>query len=160
MKLRKVLMKLAVAIAEEAEKNPSFKEKLMMTLSSMDDKSKESGVRGREGTASENGPEKLTASLAHGEVIKRPGNRRAPALLDPVTLARESESQLRAALTPLSLDQLRDIVAEYGMDHGGLVMKWKTSERVADRIVEVAVQRARKGDAFRDQSEATSTKSN
>jgi hypothetical protein len=35
------------------------------------------------------------------------------------------------------------------MDPGKLVMKWKGADRVVDRIVELAVARSKKGDAFR-----------
>jgi len=47
------------------------------------------------------------------------------------------------------LEQLKDIVADYGMDPGKLVMKWKSSDKVIDRIVEISLARAQKGDAFR-----------
>ncbi len=83
------------------------------------------------------------------EGIKRKGGRRAPAVLDPVELASRGESALREGLRVLTLEQLRDIVAEYGMDSGKLVMKWKDIDRVTDRIVELALARAIKGDAFR-----------
>ena len=68
--------------------------------------------------------------------------------VSPVQLAREGEQQLRVALGSLNLEQLRDVVADYGMDPGKLVMKWRDAERVVDRIVEVAVGRAHKGSAF------------
>ena len=38
----------------------------------------------------------------------------------------------------------------YGMDPGKLVMKWKDADRVRAHIVDTTMQRARKGDAFRD----------
>ena len=79
----------------------------------------------------------------------RRGHRRAPAVLDPVALAAEGESLLRKELSALSLDELKDIVAEHGMDPGKLVMKWKTPEKIIDKIVELSLSRARKGDAFR-----------
>ncbi|MDE0403802.1 MAG: hypothetical protein OXI53_00610 [Nitrospira sp.] len=56
---------------------------------------------------------------------------------------------LRAELALLTLDQLKDIVADYGMDREKLVMKWKTPNRVIDRIVEISISRAHKGDVFR-----------
>jgi len=66
-----------------------------------------------------------------------------------------TELALRSALEKLSLNQLRDIVAEYGMDPGRLVMKWMAPERVIDRIVEISSARAHKGDAFRKPSEGS-----
>ena len=75
-------------------------------------------------------------------------NRRAAAVLDPISLAREGEDVLRSKLDALTLEQLKDVVAEHGMDPGRLVMKWKTPDRVIDRIVEYSVVRAKKGEAF------------
>jgi hypothetical protein len=40
------------------------------------------------------------------------------------------------------------LIADYGMDPGKLVMKWKTPARVVERIIEVAIGRAKKGEAF------------
>jgi hypothetical protein len=34
------------------------------------------------------------------------------------------------------------------MDQGKLVMKWKTRERIIDRIIEFSMSRAVKGDVF------------
>ena len=70
-------------------------------------------------------------------------------MLDPVELARESESILQERLAQLTVEELKDIVADHGMDTGKVVMKWKSPERIIDRIVEISVSRARKGDAFR-----------
>src|SRR5690606_9944745 len=56
--------------------------------------------------------------------------RRDPGVLDPfAAYAQGSESALREQLAPLSLEQLRDIVAEHGMDNDRLAMKWKDSNR-------------------------------
>jgi hypothetical protein len=53
---------------------------------------------------------------------------------------------------------LRDVVADYGMDPGKLVMKWRDADRIVDRIVEVARGRAQKGSAFLPPSETIETK--
>ena len=82
-------------------------------------------------------------------MVSRPANRRTPAVLDPVALAVQGKEVLRAALVPLTLGELKDIVADYGMDRERLVMKWKTPNRVIERIVEISITRAHKGDAFR-----------
>jgi hypothetical protein len=82
---------------------------------------------------------------------QRPKNRRPVARFDPVDLALQGESAVRNRLAELSLDQLKDIVADYGMDPGKLVMKWKSSQKIIDRIVEISLARAQKGDAFRSE---------
>ena len=81
--------------------------------------------------------------------------RRKPGILDPFAdyIERGSEG-LRERLATLDLEQLKDIVAEHGMDHDRLAMKWKDPERVIDRIVQRVSARATKGDAFRTGSDA------
>lgn len=127
MKLRTKLMDIAKAVADQAERDPEFAARL-------------ADVLGADVTPKPR-PEPTAGA--------RPKNRRPPAVLDPVAVAREGEAVLRERLTVLSFDQLRDIVADYGMDPGKLVMKWKDPARVLERIVEVSLSRASKGDAFR-----------
>ena len=122
MKLRKTLNDLVRVVVEEAERNAQFGRKVGEAL----------------------GLEAVVPKIASS----RAAHRRAPALLDPVELAREGEGVLRARLSELNLEQLKDIVADCGMDSGKLVLKWKTAARVIDRIVEVSMGRAKKGEAF------------
>lgn len=135
MNLRNTLNRLIRVVIDEAERNPDFEAALNDALGS---------------TPSKRKPSK-TEALGHVEdgEAKRGKNRRAPAALDPVLVVRDGEPALRIELEKLSLEQLRDIVAEYGMDPGRLVMKWNTPERVIDRIVEMSIARAHKGNAFR-----------
>lgn len=130
MIIKKRLYALVSAITEEAGKNEVFRANLERAL----------GMSMAVGEPQ---------SQAEGAAKQR-GGRRTPALFDPVEVARQGEGALREKLRVLTLDQLRDIVAQYGMDPGKLVMKWKDSNRVMDRIVELALARATKGDAFRD----------
>lgn len=141
MKVRKILADLARAVADEAERNPDFAERIADAL-----KLTNAPPRGRSIA------DHLAAALTRAEQKferSRAKNRRPAALLDPVAIAREGEQTLRSRLAELSLDQLRDVVADQGMDPGKLVMKWKTPDRVIDRIVEISLARAQKGDAFR-----------
>ena len=144
---------LLQAILEEADRNPAFEERLRNVLSP----EVKAPERNRKNVALDvhvSGGETTGARRDGGGVAvgKRPSNRRPPALVDPVKCAREGEGALRAALAPLTLDQLLDVVADYGMDTGKLVMKWRSPARVIDRIVELSMARAHKGDAFRDPS--------
>ncbi len=135
MSLRNTLNRIVRVVIEEAERNPDFEAALNNALGSNPSKRKPSS------------PEELDP-VEYGET-KRGRNRRAPAALDPVQVVRDGESALRTALENLSLEQLRDIVAEYGMDPGRLVMKWTAPTRVIGRIVEMSIARAHKGNAFR-----------
>ena len=125
MAIGKVLRDLATAVAKEAAQNPQFARRLGEILE----------------PASSQPPRRVTP--------RRSVHRRSPAVLDPVALAKDGEDALRLQLSSLDLEQLRNIVAEHGMDQGRLVMKWKTPARVINKIVEIAIGRARKGDAFR-----------
>lgn len=125
MTLENKVAALFEAILVEIRRNPEFAERLATAL---------------EGLGKD----------IHAEVPKKgKGGRRAPAVLDPVAVYQEGDAILRQRLAVLDLEQLRDIVAEYGMDPGKLVLKWKTKERVIDHIVDTAAARAKKGEAFR-----------
>ncbi len=130
MDLRKVLSSVARVIAEESEQNPEFRRRLLNTL----------------GMQEEIRP---SSREIMKDQTRRPKNRRRPSVLDPIDLAASGESALRSRLADLTTEQLQDIVSEFGMDPGRLVVKWKTPERIIDRIVELALARAQKGDAFR-----------
>ena len=131
MKLRKPLLDLARVIADQAERDPAFAVQIAAAL----------------------GLKEQTKPKAEPKTggADRPKNRRPAAVLDPIQLVRDGEAQLRARLSELALEELKDIVADYGMDPGKLVMKWKDAERIADRIVELSLARAQKGDAFRSE---------
>jgi hypothetical protein len=122
MTLKKTLTDLVRIVVDECERNPDFASRIEEALGLKEKPSRPEVTRG-----------------AH---------RRAPAILEPVELARQGEAVLRARLSELDLEQLKDIVADYGMDTGKLVLKWKTPERIIDRIVEVSLGRARKGEGF------------
>lgn len=118
-----MLARLLTAIASEAERNPRLARAL------------HAAVAVPEGSETDR--------------PKRP-HRRAPGVLDPFAVFGDAgEDGLRARLSELSLDQLRDIVAEHGMDNDRLAMKWKDPARVIDRIVERVASRLTKGSAFR-----------
>lgn len=130
MSLRKVLNDLVGVILDETERNPDFKNKVLGALG------QEKGLPPTEATK---------IAPASG----RPKNRRTAATFDPVELASLGEEPLRSRLSALTVGQLQDIVSDYAMDPGRLVAKWKTPERIIDRIVELAIARAQKGNAFR-----------
>ena len=56
---------------------------------------------------------------------------------------------MRQQLESLDLEQLRDVVAQYGMDRARLAMKWKDKDRLVGLIADTVAARATKGDAFR-----------
>lgn len=145
MSLRNTLTRLTRVVIDEAERNPEFEAALNDALGTLPIGKRK---QPKEGSAAE--------PICGGEG-RRGKNRRPPAALDPVQVVRDGEAVLRAALEKLSLEQLRDIVAECGMDPSRLVMKWMDPVRVMDRIVELSIARARKGDAFRKPTDVPQT---
>ena len=127
MKLKGTLQNLFEAVAQEAERSPVFAKQLESVLGINSD--------------SED-------NLAERNPDQRASHRRNPAVLDPVSIARQGEVVLRKQLEPLSLEQLKDIVAQHGMDPDKLAMKWKTSDRIINRIVEYSLSRSKKGEVF------------
>jgi hypothetical protein len=139
MKLRERLALLAGVIADEAEHNGGFRRRLEVVMAS-----------------SQRDPSVIRDNIAATNASRK-GGRRTPALVDPLSLARQSEAALRKELSNLGIEQLKDVVAQYGMDPGKLVMKWKESARIIDRIVELALARSTKGNAFRADRPATAS---
>jgi hypothetical protein len=134
MNLKKILTNVVKIVVEEAEQNASFRSRLEEALGSTA-YAPTHHVPPRRGRQDE------------GEGHRR--GRRSAAVLDPVELIAQGQGRLRARLADLDHEQLLDVVAQYGMDPGKLVMKWKDRDRVIDRIIEVSLARATKGDAFR-----------
>ena len=140
--LANALASLTAVVAEEALENASFAVQLHDAL-----------VVGRGNGLAADPPTEPTApasTVAPAKVRSRRG-RRAPGPWDPYKVYSEvGEVGLRERLTELELEQLRDMVAEHGMNADGRAMRWAKTDRVAGRIVERVVNRAVKGDAFRD----------
>lgn len=133
MILKRTLTALVNIIVDEAGRNSDFRERIEAALD-----------------VAKPLPKAVTkAAQKPAMEEKRKGGRRAPAVLDPIDLAKHGEAGLRNQLAGLDLEKLLNIVAQYGMDPGKLVMKWKDRERIIDRIVELSLGRATKGDAFR-----------
>jgi hypothetical protein len=138
MSLREKFASLASVIANEAERNSSFRRQL------------EAALAGQQ-------PGLLAMDEDKGSTdVHRKGGRRTPSVIDPLVLARQGEDVLRQELSRLDIEQLKDVVAQYGMDPGKLVMKWKDAGRIIHRIVELSLARSTKGDAFRAERPDTS----
>jgi hypothetical protein len=129
MNLKRTLNDFVRVVIAEAERNPEFSRRLEEAVGLSETKARAPDDKARQTPA-------------------RAAHRRAPAVLDPVELARQGEPLLRARLGELTLEQLKDIVADYGMDPGKLVLKWKKPARIIDRIVGVSIGRAKKGEGF------------
>ena len=83
------------------------------------------------------------------EIPKKSSGRRAPGRLDPFEVIASGEDVLRLRLAELNVEELKDVVAEHGMDHSRLALRWRRPERLIELIVEETQARLTKGDAFR-----------
>lgn len=77
-------------------------------------------------------------------------NRRAPAKLDPYALLETGEEKLAEGLASLSVDELKDVISEYGMDSSRLALRWKDRNRLEALILDATKRKASRGDAFWD----------
>jgi hypothetical protein len=123
MQVKKTLQGVLNVVLAEAKQNPEFAHRLEEALGAKQNRREPRGA-------------------------KRPAHRRASPVLDPIEVSREGELTLRSRLRELTVEQLKDIVADHGMDPGKLAMKWKDPDRLIDRIVEYSLARAKKGDVF------------
>lgn len=91
------------------------------------------------------------AFILNGEtaatVTKKRG-RRPPAKLDPFHLLELGEDVLSKELEKLNIEELKDIVSEYGMDTSRLALKWKDRKRLESLIVDATKRKSSRGEAF------------
>lgn len=126
MKLRSKLIALARLVSDEADKNAPFRKSLEEIMSPKD-----------------------TKNVMHKNATKPMRRRRNPAKLDPVQMIKDNVD-IKENLSNLSIEELKDVVAEFGMDPSKLVMKWKDEARIIDHIVDTSRSRAAKGQAFKN----------
>lgn len=134
-KTKSIIRGIAEAVLAEAETNEQFADRLDKLLSGVLDET------------AENKPKKKAVKGG------RAANRRDPAVLDPIALITEDEAELIEKLQGLTDKELKDIIADYGMDPSKLAMKWKDKDRLVNHIADASRRRAFKGDAFRDTNE-------
>lgn len=144
VELASVLAGVTAVVAEEALQNPQFSARLTEVLLAQ---------RGTVTDAASPAiaPEPSASASGRGAPKAKPRRgRRNPGPWDPFSVyASSGEAGLREQLGRLELEQLRDIIAEHGMNSDGLAMRWTKSDRVVGRIVERVILKAAKGDAFR-----------
>ena len=127
--LKKNMKALFGLILDQAERNEDFAEELSKIFI--------------------NGASEKNNKVNTGE--KRASNRRDKAVIDPIKLAENDELSVEV-LASLSEKELKDIVADYGMDSSKLAMKWKDKDRLIQLILDTSIRRASKGNAFRNQN--------
>ncbi|WP_052124030.1 hypothetical protein [Ureibacillus manganicus] len=153
MKIETQLAQLFEVIMQEVRTNNVFAEKVRGIFNGNEEESHQiSGSRGRrkDRAISTISPDENTSALPSSTTSKKSTRKRNAALFNPETLLEQcGESELLDLLNQLEVDQLKDIVSEYGMDPGKRVMRWRKKENLVNHIVEVADNRLKKGSAFR-----------
>jgi hypothetical protein len=150
--LSAALRRLFDAVIAEADRNPPFADRLQQALATLI--SAPPPASAASAGAAPVGPAPVAAAPDFGAASappapKKRAGRRAAGVLDPFAVDQEGEGVLRTRLSALNLDELKDIVAEHGMDPSKLAMKWKKPERLVDLIATTVRDRLHKGDAFR-----------
>ena len=81
-----------------------------------------------------------------------PKRRRQPSPIDPYAIAaRDGVEGLRGELQRLDIEQLKDTIAEYGMNYDGRAMGWKDHHRFVERVIEKTDFGTMQGNAFRSE---------
>ncbi|WP_141096037.1 hypothetical protein [Ureibacillus massiliensis] len=94
--------------------------------------------------------ETIASSTNTSTTGKKRARKRKPALFNPeIVLSEKGKEGLFESLNQLEIDQLKDIVSEYGMDPAKKVMRWRTKEKIVTHILEVTNNWVQKGEAFR-----------
>ena len=81
-------------------------------------------------------------------VVSKKKSRRSPAKLDPFHLLELGEDVLSKELEKLNIEELKDIVSEYGMDTSRLALKWKDRKRLEILIIDATKRKSSRGEAF------------
>ncbi len=81
-------------------------------------------------------------------VTSKRRSRRSPAKLDPLHLLEMGEEILAKELEKLNVEELKDIVSEYGMDTSRLALKWKDRKRLELLIMDATKRKSSRGEAF------------
>lgn len=126
-------------VLEEARANPAFGKRLIAVMEGSD-----SGLTNHQ---------RMSPSAGKGRHEGKPSSarrhRRPPGVVNPTEAISRGEGALRADLDRLDNEQLKDIIAEHGMDTRKLAMKWKDRQRLIDLIVGFTHDRLAKGAVFR-----------
>lgn len=103
---------------------------------------------------------RIESALAKESVVKesspkvkvenKPKRRKKqPAEFNPNIVVTKGEDVLRGELEKLEVPQLKDIISQYAMDPAKTTNRWRSKERFIKYIIEVALTRTKKGDAFK-----------
>ncbi len=123
MELHTILNRLFKEISIEVKNNPDFSRRIATALN-------------------------LTEETQDKKKSRPP--RRNPGPFDPIVLFREQPESLKPRLEVLTIEEIKDIIAEHAMDRKKLAMRWKDKNRLIDLIITTTKNRAQKGDAFRN----------
>lgn len=91
------------------------------------------------------------ALILNGEAtatVSKKRGRRSPAKLNPFQLLESGEDVLSKELEKLNIEELKDIVSEYGMDTSRLALKWKDRGRLESLIIDATKRKSSRGEAF------------
>lgn len=79
---------------------------------------------------------------------KKKKSTRNPAKINPIHLWEEGEEKLREEVVKLDVEELKDVIAEFGLDPKKSANRLKKREKLEELIFEGAKRTATRGDAF------------
>ncbi|WP_449444032.1 hypothetical protein [Ureibacillus acetophenoni] len=152
MKTKIQLTQLLEVILHEMDSNKEFAEKIRGIFNADEQSDQISGDWNRtedRGLSTEDAANNENTATS-STIPKKRSRKRNAALFNPETILEEQgESVLLESLNQLEVDQLKDIVSEFGMDPGKRVMRLRKKEKFISHIVDVVNHRVQKGKAFR-----------
>jgi hypothetical protein len=89
-----------------------------------------------------------SSKMESANTKSKKGNRREPAKINPFILLEQGVEGLKTALEALNIEELKDVIAENGMDTAKLAMKWKDRNRLINHIIDTTQRRSSRGEAF------------
>lgn len=126
------LSRLTAIVIEESAHNPDFAAKIQFVFASFSDC-----------------PATEKPSTEASDEKKR-RNRRDPAVLNPFDMIPNDETKLVECLNGLTVEELKDIIAQFGLDPTNRSLQWRKKERLIQGILEATHRKVAKGNAFRD----------
>lgn len=76
--------------------------------------------------------------------------KRESAKINPLIEVEKGENDLRQKLEELNIQELKNVIYDYGLDNMKNSVRWKKKEKFVNLIIEMSKKKISKGNAFRE----------
>ena len=83
-----------------------------------------------------------------GKKATKPRSKRNKGLIDPYVAIKQGRDSLSLKLGELTVEQLKDVISEHGLDATKNSMRWKKKERLIELIIQKSENRISMGEVF------------